>query len=383
MRTEVRRLLGACAAAAGLAACAGAAQHAGHGTPPAQRVGPSSLGVDARDRVWVVYQEGAHVKVRSSGDGGETWGDSRVVNAESEVFDTSRDARPKIAFGPGGEVYVTWTRGRGRGHVGDVRFARSLDGAATFEAPVTVHVDRQEIQHSFEAIAVTPQGRIFVAWIDKRDGRTGLYFTASDDRGATFRPERPAGPGSCECCRVALVPQRDDTALAFWRHVFDPDLRDHALARLDMDKGAGGLRRATFDGWRTTACPHQGPSMAQDAAGRLHAVWFSGTPGKEGVYYGRLRADGVDGQRRVGSESAANADVAASGERVAVAWREFDGRAARLKALRSDDAGATWREVELATDEGATDQPKVVARDGAFLVLWGSRAQPLRTVKLP
>lgn len=360
-----------------LAVAAPAQQHAGHAPAAAARVAPASIAVDARGEPWVAYQEGAYVKVRTSA------GESRIVNAEAEVFDTSRDARPKLAVGPGGEVYVTWTRGRGRGHVGDVRFARSLDGGATFEPPVTVHADRQEIQHSFEAIAVTPQGRIFIAWIDKRDGRTGLYFSVSDDRGATFSRERPAGPGSCECCRVGLVARSDNTALAFWRHVFEPDLRDHALVRLDAEKGAGGLRRATFDGWRTTACPHHGPSIAQDSEGRLHAVWFTGAPGKDGVYYGRLREDGVDNQRRVGGESAAHADIAASGARIAIAWKEFDGKAARLKALRSDDGGTTWREQELASIEGATDQPKVVASQGAFYVLWNSAERPLAVTRLP
>jgi hypothetical protein len=335
------------------------------------------VAIDAKGEPWFVYQDAAHVKLRST-----ERGEPRTVNAEAEVLDTSRDSRPKLAFGPAGEVYVTWTRGRGRGHVGDVRFARSLDGGATFDPPITVHADRQEIQHSFEAIAVTPKGRIYIAWIDKRDGRTGLYFSASDDRGTSFSRERPAGPGSCECCRVALVARQDNTALVFWRHVFEPDLRDHALVRLDMEKGAGGLRRATFDGWRTNACPHHGPSMAQDAEGRLHAVWFTGAAGREGVYYGRLREDGVDQLRRVGGESAANADIAVAGARVAIVWKEFDGKAARLKALRSDDAGATWRDLDVAAEEGATDQPKVVAHGEGFLVLWNSRSQPLRAIGL-
>lgn len=373
MRELARWLLAA------LLACGVAnAQH--HGAPrPALG---ASAAVDERGRLWVAYSEGPQVLLRTSTDAGLTWDAPRKVNAEPETLDTSGDARPKVALGSSGEVFVAWTRGRGRGHVGDVRFARSLDAGASFEAPVTVHADRQEIQHSFESLAVTPQGRIYLAWIDRRDGRTGLYFTVSDDRGATFRRERPAGPGACECCRTALVAQADGTTLAFWRHVFEPDLRDHALARLDADKGAGGLRRATFDGWRTTACPHHGPSIAQGAGG-LHAVWFTGAPGKEGVYYGRLADDRVDGQRRVGGDGAAHADLAASGERVAIAWKEFDGKVSRLKALRSDDSGATWRESELASDDGPNGQPVVVARGGAFVVVWNSRAHPLRVVALP
>lgn len=85
----------------------------------------------------------------------------------------------------------------------------------------------------------------------------------------------------------------------------------------------------------------------------------------------------------MGGDAAAHADVAAAGSRVAVAWKEFDGKATRLKAMRSDDAGLTWRDVDLAADEGATDQPRLfVAKDG-FAVLWNSADKPLRVVAVP
>jgi hypothetical protein len=352
----------------------------------------ASAAFDASGTLWAVYKQGAHVMLRRSDDAGATWSTERAVNAAPEGVGADGDARPKIAIGAKGELFVTWTQPLAKPYTGLIRFARSTDGGRTFAAPVTVHTDRQEITHRFDALAVNRAGQLFIAWIDKRDAvaaagkpyqGAALYYAVSDDGGATFRGDFRVADHSCECCRIALIPRDDGSVIAFWRHVFEPNVRDHALARLEPGGKSTGMRRATFDNWRLDACPHHGPSLAADEKGALHGVWYSGTPGAEGVYYGRLVDGRVDGQRRLGGGTAEHADIAASGERVVIAWREFDGTRSHLKAARSDDAGASWREMTLASGEGATDHPKVLVRRGDFVVLWNGREQPLRVVAVP
>jgi hypothetical protein len=373
------RFLLACLLA--LAPCAHA-EHA-HAKPNVPRPDLGASGVfDPQGTLWIVYKEGQHVMLRGSTDAGVSWMSPRVVNAAEEAIEAGGDSSPKIAAGRKGELFVTWTRPSAKFHTGQVRFARSLDGGKAFGAPVTVNIDRQDITHRFDSVAVNRDGKVFVAWIDSREGATSLYFSVSSDGGATFPKDQRAGPRSCECCRVSQVVQEDGSVLAMWRAVFDPNIRDHAIARLGADGGVSEARRATFDDWRVDACPHHGPSLAQDGAKRLHAVWFSGTPGKEGVYYGRLREGSVEGQRRVGGDTAEHADIAASGKRIAIAWKEFDGKRSRLRAMRSDDGGETWTEVDLASTEGASDHPKVLARGASFYVLWNTRDQPLQVVPL-
>jgi hypothetical protein len=383
-------LLGCAMASASAAQPAGAHSH-GKMSAPRPELGASAA-FDGAGVLWAVYKEGDHVMLRRSPDRGLTWSEPRAVNARAEPVAADGDSRPKVALAHGNDVYVTWTQPLAKPYTGFIRFARSTDGGASFAAPITVHADRRQITHRFDSIAVTPQGKVFVAWIDKRDAATAppngyrgaaLYYAVSDDRGATFRGDYRAAQHSCECCRIALVPQEDGSVLALWRHVFEPDVRDHAWARLGPDGVASEAKRATFDDWHIEACPHHGPSMAKDGEGRLHAVWYSGAAGKEGVYYGRLRDGGVDGLRRIGGDTAAHADLAVIDRRIAIAWKEFDGTQSVLRALRSDDAGATWREITLAASAGATDQPKVLAQGGGFHVFWNTREQPLRTVALP
>ena len=300
--------------------------------------------------------------IRSSADGGRLWSPPRPVNADAEAVAADGDSRPKIAAGPAGELYVSWTKPLSKPFTGEVRLSRSLDGGKRFSAPLTVHADRQEITHRFDALTVSRDGKPVVAWIDKRDIETAkaagqpyrgaaVYFAVSDDRGASFRGDYRLGEHSCECCRIALLPRDDGSVTAFWRHVFPPNVRDHALARLYTDGRSEPLQRATFDDWHTDACPHHGPSLAVDAAGQLHAVWFS-QGGLAGVHYGRLVDGRVDGMRRIGGGGAAHADIAASGKRVAIAWKEFDGSATRLLAELSEDSGQTWRPLTLSYDPG-------------------------------
>jgi hypothetical protein len=396
LRRLVRRL------ALYLLLCAGSASgqhqhHAGHGTPAVGKSAElgATAAVDAQGIFWVAHKDGGHVVVSRSADLGRSWSKPVRVAVEAEGTDTGGDARPKVAIGSGGEVYVTWTRPLSKPYTGEIRFSRSVDGGQSFTAPITVHADRQEITHRFDAISVNRAGQIFVAWIDKRDGvaagkakaldyrGAAVYFAVSDDRGASFRGDYKLAEHSCECCRIALLPRDDGSVFAFWRHVFEPNIRDHALAAMYPDGRAGVLERATFDDWRVDACPHHGPSLAQDAQERLHAVWFTQPPGDAGVFYGRLRTAGVDGKRRVGGNAAEHADLAIIGRRVAVAWKEFDGERSQLRAMISEDGGDNWREHRLASTGGASDQPRVLVWKDRFYVFWNTRNEPLSVNVLP
>jgi hypothetical protein len=369
--------------------------HAGHAMMK-KRHGPplaASAAYDAKGRLYAVYAVEDGVRLRSSDDDGRTWSEPVAVNREPEAVGADGDARPHVALGTQGEVYVTWTQPLARPYTGNIRFARSMDGGRTFGEPVVVHADRQEITHRFDSIAVAPDGRIFIAWVDKRDvpkGEAGkawlgaaIYYTVSSDRGASFAGDSRVAPHACECCRIALVPRADGTVVAFWRHVFEGQVRDHAMAVLGADGRVTDFRRATFDDWHVEACPHHGGSAGQDAQGRMHAVWFSGTPGREGIYYGRIGGAQVQGERRVGGDAAEHADLAVAGERIAIAWKEFDGEKSVLRAMRSDDGGDTWKQSELAATAQANDHPKVLVKGTGFEVLWNTREQPLRVVALP
>ncbi|QDF99715.1 hypothetical protein CJ010_11000 [Azoarcus sp. DD4] len=335
-----------------------------------------------------VVKRGGHILLYRSSDAGRSWDAPATVNATPEPISADGENRPKIAFAADGAALVSWTRPLAKRFSGEIRLARG-DGRGGFAAPITVHRDRREITHRFDSLLVAGDGRVVVAWIDKRDleaaGAVGreyrgaaLYAAVSDDGGKSFRPEVKIADHSCECCRIAVATDADGAPLLLWRHVFAPNERDHALARLAADGAPLAVERATFDRWRVDACPHHGPALAVAADGTRHAVWFNERDGEGRVFYGRLRNGTVEGQRPLGGERAAHADVAAAGGRVALVWKEFDGERTRLYAELSADGGGSFRRTELAATTGASDQPRILRRGDDFFAFWHTAGEGLR-----
>jgi hypothetical protein len=356
----------------------------------------TSAAFDQDGRLWVVTKQLANgdgfVVVQSSGDLGKTWSEPRRVQPAPEPVAANGEARPHIAFGPKGEIYITYTKPVAPPHIGDIRFVRSLDGGKTFSPPVTVHANRDVIVHSFESTLVDRAGRIYVAWIDGRDAvaakakqqgykGSAVYYAVSGDGGASFRGDYKVADHSCECCRIGLALNAAGRPVAMWRHVFAPNVRDHALAELGENGATGPVQRATFDDWRIDACPHHGPSLAFAANGTRHQVWFNGKEDGGGAMYARANAAGVLGKPVVlGSAQASHPDVAVSGKLVAVAWKQFDGSATAILARVSSDGGATWREQELGRTAGESDQPRLVAAPASVVLVWRTQNEGIRVI---
>ncbi|MCY1288027.1 BNR repeat-like domain protein [compost metagenome] len=391
--------------AAGVIACtafaAMAQSHGGHGSHGAQSPAPkamSELGTGAafdRDgRLWIAYKDGQHVAVRASTDQGRSFGPVQHVNSVPESVAADHDSRPKVAAGRDGEIYITWTQPLARPYTGFIRFARSTDGGKTFAAPVTVHANRDQIAHRFDAIAVDPAGRVFVSWIDKRDvaaaearkqpyAGAAIYYAVSADHGKSFQGDYKIADQSCECCRIALAPTPDGKMLALWRHVFPPNARDHAVALLGADGTPAPMQRATFDDWRIDACPHHGPGAAVTPDGTLHMVWFNMKAGKPTVSVGRFRDGKLQAQRPLDDPRAQHADIAALDDhRIVVAWKSFDGQQTRLSAMLSQDGGKTWQTRQVAGTARDSDQPHLLQHGGRAYVLWRTEAEGFQVFPL-
>lgn len=352
---------------------------------------------DAHGRLWVVDALDGHVRLRHSDDLGRTLSPPQPVNASPEPIYAEGENRPKLAIGPHGELYVSWSQPRAKPWTGYVRFARSLDGGAHFSTPVTVHHDRAEITHRFDALAVDGHGRVVLAWIDKRDQAAaeaagkpylgaGIYYTWSEDGGLHFQPERKLVDHSCECCRITLAPSPKGDIAAFFRAVYGDNIRDHAYAMLRTDGGAVRAERATFSGWHIAGCPHHGPGLAIGADGTRHAVWYEAS-NKPTIWYGQLvPGHHPEHSQVVAGAGASHADIAVRGTTVWVAWNQVDAAGETLMLRRSDDGGMHFdAPAPLATSKGAVGSPQLLLRDGEAYVAWntatGFRLVPVQATR--
>ena len=94
-----------------------------------------------------------------------------------------------------GNVYTLASVNRiSNSDVADIMFAKSTDGGETFLAPIRINTDEgtDNIQW-FGTMAVAPNGRIDVVWLDTRDAPVGsddsvLYYSFSEDQGNSWSP---------------------------------------------------------------------------------------------------------------------------------------------------------------------------------------------------
>jgi hypothetical protein len=318
------------------------------------------------------------------------------ITHEPMRIDHNGESRPKIALGPEDSIFVSWTERLEARFSGDVHFSRSLDGGETFEAPRVLRDTPEPSSHRFDELAVTPTGRLYALWIDKRDieaaeargddfAGASIYYSYSDDLGATFSANQRVVDHSCECCRMTLVTAGDGGIRLMWRHVFDGSIRDHAL----IDVGPNGpaeLRRVSHEDWELHGCPHQGPHMAKSPHG-LHMAWFSGAPDAGGVHYGFH--DNHSGETRQLAHiddrpGASKPQVAVRGDRIDLIWLAVGAEQTVLLHQSSSDAGHTWSGRQtLISSTGDADNPQVLQDGDKVWVAWHTRDEGFQLLALP
>ncbi|ATG92077.1 hypothetical protein MKLM6_3899 [Methylomonas koyamae] len=334
---------------------------------------------DHNGKLWIVWVQQQHIYLQASDDAGRHFSAPVMVNAEAEAVAAHGEYRPKIKIGPEGNIYLTWTQSLEKRHTGHIRFSRSTDGGKSFSRPVTVNDNLDVISHRFDALAVGKNGEVFIAWLDARDKEkakaakqefngTAVYYAWSGDGGESFHPNRIVAPHSCECCRLGVEIDQNNLPVVMWRHVYDGNIRDHALSRFRDWNTPGPAQRVSSENWQIDACPHHGPGLSIADDGRVHGVWFSGAPDRQGLFYGHASdaAAGFSAPHSFGNPGAKHPQVLAEGQRVVVVWSEFDGSHNLVKLIQSDDGGSRWSEPETA-------ESSLVAADDAFLLSHGGK----------
>jgi hypothetical protein len=327
-------------------------------------------------------ERGGNVHLARISGSGEPEGSPVRVNDVEGDADPHEQAPAQVVVAPGGDVYVIWQRKAEAPWLdfggADLRFARSSDGGRSFEPAITVNDnDRSSpARISFHGVTVGADGTVYISWIDARERDrareeayranpeshadsesvhlhpasvdrpepgTEIRIAASRDGGRSFSPSVIVDGDSCPCCRTAVVVGPDGTVYTAWRKIFAGGIRDIAVARSgDGGRTFSSARAVHPDQWEFSACPHAGPSLAVDGRGRLHAAWYNGAAGRQGLWYA-VSDDGGD------SFSApialltdewvppSQARLAVDGDAVWVAWDDLRETTRRVHLARITD----------------------------------------------
>jgi len=303
---------------------------------------------------------------------------------------------PRLAVAPAGEVYLSWSSAKPKPEAtlfaSDLRLSRSLDGGKTFSGHMRVNEDRP-ISHSFDGLAVAPDGTVLVSWLDSRAGgpNAGTYMARVVDAGTRVDSIAKVGDDTCACCRVDAATGPGETVALIWRKVFPGDIRDMVLSTSrDGGRTFGAASLVSADRWRITACPHRGGTVGMDGHGRIYATWYTeGTQARPDLYF----ATSDDGKRfgprrRLHTSSTSIPDhvrMAVNRDgRAVIVWEDSTAVRRRILLRYTADGGRSLSAIQtLSTAIKAWEPDIAAAPDGSFLIAWHEEQFPsVKTVVL-
>lgn len=140
--------------------------------------------------------------VAKSTDGGATWV-RNLAGAVTGLGQGPDGGAQQLAIDPSsGALYLVYQEKLPHGDQ-DIYFQKSTDGAVTWSTPLRVNDDAtaNKVRQHVPRIAVAPNGRIDVVWLDHRNsypspvapaspGGADVYYASSDDGGRTFSQNR-------------------------------------------------------------------------------------------------------------------------------------------------------------------------------------------------
>ena len=368
-------------------------QHGKPGSTPEAFTATPAFGPDGT--LWVVRPGVDRIVVQRSTDLGKTFAVPVTVTPEPMNLDWGPDARARIVVDPKGQLVATFGTFQDKNFNGRAFFARSSDGGASFTKPRPITSDTTS--QRFEVAGVDPDGRVFAAWLDKRNvakaraagkaypGAALAYAWENGD--ADFANTSIALDNTCECCRLGLGFAGAGRPAVVFRNIFPGSVRDHGVITFRDPATPGPVRRVSVDDWKIEACPHHGPSLAIAPDGSYHVAWFTDGAARKGLYYARSDS-GEAPYSPPRALSAANRQpsrpyLLANGPVLHLVWKEFDGDKVAVRWQVSHDSGRQWSAARtVAETADASDHPLLVADKQRAYLSWLTKNEGYRLVPL-
>jgi hypothetical protein len=278
----------------------------------------------------------------------------------------------------------------------DIHLVHSSNGGGRWSEPLIPHDDGTPTEHGFVSMVPLDDSRVQLLWLD---GRNSVTASAADAvghehegamsvRGAVVdwqeRIEEPIelDPRSCSCCQTdaARIGAR---TLVVYRDRSEDEVRDIALVERDPDGHWSAPEIVHADGWKISACPVNGPTIAANGA-RALIVWPTLAQAPMSVRY-VLREGASNSPMQVleqGEAVLGRVDSsAAADDGFAISWIGAGKSGSALKLATLDAQGKLLgiREVMALAAGRSSGNPRLAWYHGAHFLTWTEVSGPGQT----
>jgi hypothetical protein len=345
-------------------------------------------------RLWRVIPAKDSVAVNFSLDYGKTFSNPIRINPKPQQMNSWDENPPSITVDQQGKVYVLYFADDKQDFTSF--FSQSDDGVH-FSEPVKISSKADTNVHYQTEMLVDPKGKVHFLWHDDRDaeeyakhggGDLSIYHVSTEPAKTNVLPQdHRIAKNICSCCRSAAALDVDGHPVVLARFVYPVNIRDHGMLKLRDDGSASEPWRVTYDDWKIEGCPTHGPALSISNNGRYHVTWFSQGKAQNGLFYAWSDDQGktFPNPLSIGDASKlpGRADVITLGKRVAVAWKEFDGKKTQVLAMRSDDGGLTWSNPKsLAETTLASSHPALIDDGKRIFLTWNTSDKGFQMVRV-
>jgi len=267
------------------------------GTSTSEQQGPS-LAVDTTGNIYTVWDDDrgggvghSDIYFAKSTDGGTSFGPN--VRVDDTGTSDSWQSDTSVTVDATGNIYVVWYDRRNGNW--DMYFAKSTNGGASFGPNVRVDnsgTSTSEQRHP--SIAVDPNGNIYVVWYDKRNGNWDIYFAKSTNGGVSFGPNvRVDDTGASTSVQVYASVCTDANGRIYVVWIDNRNGNWDIYFARSTDGGVSFESNVQVDDGRAYIQSQNIPSVAADPAGNIYVVWHASLTGNWDIYFARSTDGGV------------------------------------------------------------------------------------------
>lgn len=332
--------------------------------------------------------EGGHRLQFSRQDVNGRWSEVRDVATGKHFFANWADF-PAVQALPDGSLWAHTLERSGAGTYDyDVLLRRSSNQGRSWSAPVIVH-DSRGGEHGFVSLWAASKDELGIAWLDsdaqggkathsghgEHDGH-GSRMTlraARFDAALRKKDDHRIDAMTCDCCQTDVALGASGPLLVY-RDRSEGEIRDIHLTRYG-NNGWSKPVRVHADDWKMPACPVNGPAIAA----RDHQVWVAWYTAPD-VPTLRIAVSNDAGQTfrtlDVARDSAmqGRVDVLATRNAVWMSWlHERDGKQSVWVAEFSPDLRIERRRLPLPSVRGqgrGTGFPRMAAQADRLYLVW-------------